>query len=148
RLTPRENQDVNQYWMCDYGRLNTFKYVNDKSTRVNSPMVKPIQDNALADVGWDDAIARVISEVKNYKPEEIGFIASPFTTLEDNYALRRFAEEVVGSPDICYIPKIIKGNEDDFLLRADKSPNSKGVEFLGIKPVSKDFVQKILQKQL
>jgi NADH-quinone oxidoreductase subunit G len=148
RLTPRENHDVNQYWMCDYGRLNTFKYVNDKSSRVNSPMVKPVQNDVLTDVEWDDATARVISEVKNYKPEEIGFIASPFTTLEDNFALLRLAEEVVGSPDICYIPKIIKGDEDDFLLRADKTPNSKGVELLGIKPVSKDFIQKILQKKL
>jgi NADH-quinone oxidoreductase subunit G len=147
RLTPRENHDVNQYWMCDYGRLETFKYVNDKSTRVNSPMVKPIQNDPLTDVEWDDAIARVISEIKNYKPEEIGFIASPFTTLEDNYALQRLAE-VVGSPEICYIPKIVKGDEDDFLLRADKTPNSKGVELLGIKPVSKSFTQRILQKQL
>ena len=34
RLTPRENMDVNQYWMCDHGRLDTFKFVNDTETRI------------------------------------------------------------------------------------------------------------------
>lgn len=155
RLTPRENQDVNQYWMCDYGRLNTFKYVNDSSTRVMSPMVRPaqerimsIQEDTLIDVAWDAAEARVISELKNYKPGEIGFIASPFTTLEDNFALKKLADEVIGSSNICYIPKIVEGDEDDFLIRADKTPNSKGLEFLGIRPITEDFVNRILDKKI
>lgn len=139
RLTPRENQDVNKYWMCDYGRLKTFKYINDKSSRVSSPMIRDIQEGTLIDSEWDNAIARTISEIKNYKPEEIGFIASAFTTLENNFVLKRFAEEVIDSRNICYIPKIAENDEDDFLIRADKTPNSKGLEFLGIKPIGSKF---------
>ena len=29
RQTPRENNDVNSAWMCDYGRLN-FHYLHDE----------------------------------------------------------------------------------------------------------------------
>lgn len=154
RLTPRENLTVNQYWMCDYGRLNTFKYVNDNNTRVNSPMMRPApesmlgKDDILVDTGWDDAIAKVIGELKNFKPEEVGFIASPLTTLEDNFAFKRFAEDVVGSSNISYIPKNVSGDEDDILIRADKTPNSTGVELLSIKPITEDYVQGILDRRL
>jgi NADH-quinone oxidoreductase subunit G len=155
RLTPRENMEVNQYWMCDYGRLNTFHFVNDAETRVNSPMMRPFEGGILNDgdyelikCDWDDAIARVIGEMKNYRPEEIGFIASPFSTLEDNFVLKRFAEEVIGTSSIGYIPQIHENDEDDFLIRADKTPNSKGLKYLGIKPLSQEFVDNIMNKKL
>jgi NADH-quinone oxidoreductase subunit G len=153
RLNPRENMDVNQYWMCDHGRLDTFRFVNDETTRVKTPLVRPSEGGLLSDgeytlkeSEWDEAIARVISEIKNYKPEEIAFIASPFSTLEDNFALKRFAEEVVGTGEIRYIPKN-DGKDDFLLLRADRTPNSTGLNYLGIKPIDKKFIDKILNKQ-
>ena len=154
RLTPRENMDVNQYWMCDYGRLNTFKYVNDEKTRVNSPMVRPLEGGILndenfelADCEWDDAIARAISELNNYIRDEIAFIASPYSTLEDNFTLKRFAKEVIGTKNIAYIPHI-EGEDDKLLLRADKTPNAAGLKYLGIKPITPKFIEKILNKQV
>jgi NADH-quinone oxidoreductase subunit G len=153
RLTPRENMDVNQYWMCDYGRLNTFKFVNDENTRVKSPMIRPLEGGLLEDGNyklreceWDDANARVISEIKNYKPEEIAFIASPYSTLEDNFALLRFAKEAVGTDSIAYIPNV-QGEDDKLLIRADKTPNASGLKFLGIKPIDNNFIKKIEGKQ-
>jgi NADH-quinone oxidoreductase subunit G len=110
--------------------------------------IMSIQEDTLIDVAWDAAEARVISELNNYKPAEIGFIASPFTTLEDNFVLKKLAGEVIGSSNICYIPKIVEGDEDDFLLRADKTPNSRGLEILGIQPISEDFISCILNKKL
>jgi len=150
RLTPRENMDVNQYWMCDYGRLNTYKFVNDETTRVNSPMKREEdvsqESGGLKECDWDDAIARVISEIKNYKAEELAFIASPFSTLEDNYVLQRFAKEIAGCDNIAYIPHI-EGEDDKLLLRADKTPNAAGLKLLGINPIDMKFIEKILNKQ-
>lgn len=155
RLTPRENMDVNQYWMCDHGRLSTFKYVNNPETRINTPMVRPLEAGILNDgrtdlekCEWDDALARVLSELKNYSAEEIAFIASPYSTLEDNYALKRFAAQVIGSENIAYIPDIVPGDEDDILIKADKTPNSTGLKYLGIKPVDSNFINKIKSKTI
>jgi NADH-quinone oxidoreductase subunit G len=151
RLIPRENMDVNQYWMCDYGRLETFKFVNDEATRVNSPMMRTegvtSETDGLIECDWDDAAARVISELKNYKPEEIAFIASPFSTLEDNFTLKRFAKEVIGTKNIAYIPNIW-GEDDKLLLRADKTPNSTGLKHLGIKPMDTKFMNKFINKEI
>jgi NADH-quinone oxidoreductase subunit G len=150
RLTPRENLDVNQYWMCDHGRLDTYKFVNDETSRVKSPMMRAedltIDGDGLAVCDWDDAISRVISEIKNYKPEEIAFIASPFSTLEDNFTLKRFANEIVGSDNIVYISKI-EGEDDRLLLRADKTANASGLKLLGIKPIDKKFIGKLLKRE-
>jgi NADH-quinone oxidoreductase subunit G len=155
RLTPRVNPDVNGYWMCDYGRLNTFNFVNDEKTRVNSPMMRPIEagilngiEYELQECQWDDAIARAIGELKNYRPEQILFIASPFSTLEDNFTLMRFAVEVIGSNNIYFIPKIIENDKDDLLLVPDKTPNSQGLKLLGIKTVTQDFIDAILKKEI
>jgi len=151
RLQPRENMAVNEYWMCDHGRLNTYKFVNDETTRVNSPMMREedvsADNDGLRQVDWDDAIARVISELKNYKAEEIAFIASPYSTLEDNFVLQRFAKEIVGTENIVYIPNI-QGEDEKMLIRADKTPNATGVELLGIKPIDMKFIEKILSKQI
>jgi NADH-quinone oxidoreductase subunit G len=151
RLIPRENMDVNQYWMCDYGRLDTYKFVNDEETRVKTPMMRAedisIDTEGLAACDWDNAISRVISEIKNYKPEEIAFIASPFSTLEDNFVLKRFANEIAETENIVYIPDI-KGEDDKLLLRADKTPNSTGLKFLGINPIDIKFIDRILNKEI
>jgi len=151
RLIPRENMDVNQYWMCDYGRLETYKFVNDEETRVKTPMMRAedisIDTEGLAACDWDNAISRVISEIKNYKPEEIAFIASPFSTLEDNFVLKRFANEIAETENIVYIPNI-KGEDDKLLLRADKTPNSTGLKFLGINPIDTRFIDRILNKEI
>ena len=155
RLTPRENMDVNQYWMCDHGRLDTFKYVNNTETRINSPMVRPLEAGILNDgrtdlekCEWDDALARILSELKNYSAEEIAFIASPYSILEDNYALKRFAAQVIGSENIAYIPDAVTGDEDDILIKSDKTPNSTGLKYLGIKPVDTGFINKIKNKTI
>jgi NADH-quinone oxidoreductase subunit G len=151
RLTPRENMDVNQYWMCDHGRLDTYKFVNDETTRVKMPMMREegsVQEGIeLKGCDWDDAIARIISEIKNYKPEEIAFIASPYSTLEDNFVLQRFAKEIVGTDNIAYIPRI-EGADDKLLLKADRTPNSGGLKLLGIKPLDTKLIDKMLNKQV
>lgn len=151
RLIPRENMDVNQYWMCDYGRLETYKFVNDEETRVKTPMMRAedisIDTEGLKACDWDNAISRVISEIKNYKPEEIAFIASPFSTLEDNFVLKRFANEIAGTENIVYIPNI-EGEDDKLLLRADKTPNAAGLKYLGIDPIDTKFIDKILNRQI
>ena len=131
RLTPRLNEEVNSYWMCDPGRLNTFKFVNGKE-RLNGPMIR--KDGALSEVGWDEAIARVVSELKSFKRSEIAGIASPFATNEDNYVFQKLMKDVLGTKNLDLVQHIREGDEDDLLIRADKTPNSTGARAVGVKP--------------
>jgi NADH-quinone oxidoreductase subunit G len=61
---------------------------------------------------------------------------------------KRFAEEVIGSKYLIYIPKIADNDEDNFLIRADKTPNSKGLELLGISSDIDNFIIQLLKKNI
>ena len=91
RIDPRENPAVNDYWLCDWGRLNTTDFVNDETTRFKSPMIKfegaSADKDELIEVNWDEAFSKTASIMKDLNPDVIMFAASPFSTLEDNYSL-------------------------------------------------------------
>ncbi len=142
RIEPRQNLDVNQYWLCDWGRLNTYKYVNDDKLRITSPIIISEETDEQIEVSWDEAISRATSELNNLKGE-ILFIASPFSTLEDNYALKKFADEIFKSDNISYIPNVDETFADELLKKADKSPNSNGLKLLGINPVTEKHIENL-----
>jgi len=122
RLTPRLNPEVNDYWMCDHGRLNTFKHIN-AGDRIHGPMVR--KEGALVEVGWDEAAASLVSELKAFKGGEIAAIGSAFATNEDNYLFRRLMNHV-GVEFFGFLPHVDPEHRDDFLITADKTPNSRG----------------------
>ncbi|MDX9759488.1 MAG: 2Fe-2S iron-sulfur cluster-binding protein [Bacteroidota bacterium] len=133
RLTPRENQEVNNFWMCDTGRLESFRHVN-APTRVDQPLLR--RDGTQRVVDWDEALAAVVSELRVFKGEQIAVIASPFDTCEDNFVAARFAREVLKTPFLDLLPHVIPGDQDDFLIREDKTPNTAGARMAGVQPDS------------
>ena len=131
RQTPRYNPEVNEYWMCDVGRLESFKHVN-VANRVKSPMIK--KNDQLVEIGWDEAIAKAASEFKGFKKSEIAVIGSAYDTNEDNYLLQKFATDVLGTRHIDFARHVDEGSQDDILLRADKTPNTLGAATVGVRP--------------
>ncbi|MCB0724909.1 MAG: (2Fe-2S)-binding protein [Ignavibacteriae bacterium] len=142
RIEPRENMDVNEYWLCDWGRLNTYKWVNNSDERIDEPQIKlsESESNSGEDrqiqVSWDEAISKAVNELKNYSADEILFVASPFSTLEDNYTLKKLAKDVVGTENIVYIPHIDGSFGDDLLRKSDMTPNSAGLKLLAIRELN------------
>lgn len=131
RLTPRENQEVNNFWMCDIGRLESFRHVN-APTRIDQPLLR--REGTQRAVDWDEALAAVVSELRVFKGEQIAFVASAFDTCEDNFVAARFAREVLKTPFIDLLPHVIAGDQDDFLIREDKTPNTAGARMVGVQP--------------
>lgn len=146
RLTPRLNENVNDYWMCDHGRINCFKFVNAQD-RINGPFVK--KEENLVSVGWDEALNYAISSIKRINPNELMVIASPFATIEDNYLLLKFTKQVLNTSNIYYLKHIKPGDQDDILIREDKTPNSTGLKLLGIKNITPDlFLEQLVQRKI
>ena len=138
RIEPRQNLNVNDYWLCDWGRLNTINNINDENLRIHSPKLKLDEESGekddLIDVNWDEAISKTVSHMRNFDKDSIAFIASPFSTLEDNYALKKFAKEVFESDNIFYMPVLDENFGDDLLRKSDMTPNTAGLKLLGINP--------------
>lgn len=131
RLVPRHNEEVNSYWMCDHGRLNTFKFVN-ADDRVDGPHLR-VEGN-LVKVGWDEAFAQAASRLKSFAKDEIAIIGSPYTTCEDNFMIAKFAKSVLGTGNLDFIRHIDPEFGDDILRKDDVTPNTLGAELIGIAP--------------
>jgi NADH-quinone oxidoreductase subunit G len=129
RLTPRQNEEVNSYWMCDNGRLNTFKNVNSDS-RIDGAFIR--KEGQLQKTDWHDAINFSAKGFKKYKGSETAFIGSAFAACEDNFVLTKLAR-ILGVTNISFAQHIISGDSDDILIREDKTPNSLGAELVGVK---------------
>lgn len=127
RLTPRTNLNVNQYWMCDNGRLNSFGHVNSDD-RIKGAHIR--KNGKLIQVGWDEAYALTVSELKNFNKDEIAFIFSTSSTLEDLYVSMKYAKSVLGVKHFGFRKPIVPNSGDDILITEDKSPNSAGAELI------------------
>ncbi len=131
RLTPRFNEVVNSYWMCDHGRVNTYKFIN-ADNRVNGPYIR--KEGSLVKVEWEEALNHAASKLKSFNRDEIAFVGSAFATCEDNYVFKKFAQSVVGSKHLDFMRHVDPGFADDILRKADVTPNTFGCELLEIAP--------------
>jgi NADH-quinone oxidoreductase subunit G len=128
RIKPRHNPDVNQWWICDEGRYG-FRWIDD-DTRLLAPLRR--KGGRDVAVGWDAALAALAVAFQRYRPEEIGILASPRMSNEDLFALQRIASHLgVGAVDY-RVPPRTPGDEDELLIRADKNPNRRGAELIGL----------------
>jgi NADH-quinone oxidoreductase subunit G len=128
RLKPRFNEDVNRWWMCDEGRYG-FGFV-DEPSRLTLPMQRDA--GGTREIGWSDAIAAVTELLGRVPADQTAIIASPRMANEDLFALRALAD-ARGVRQLGFrVPPRVPGDEDDFLIRADKNPNTRGAELVGL----------------
>jgi NADH-quinone oxidoreductase subunit G len=128
RLKPRFNADVNAWWICDVGRYH-FGFV-DAPTRLTYPVRR--HGGAPAEASWEDALASIVEVLRRCLPEEIAVLASPQLANEDLRALRRLVEVCRVQQVAFGVPPAVPGHDDDFLLRGDRNPNTRGAELIGL----------------
>ncbi len=128
RIEPRANPYVNRFWMCDYGRLN-YKFVNEN--RITEPLVRV--NDSLVRTNWQEAFDTAVERLKPFTPDEVMFIASPYTTTEDNYLFVKFAKEIFKSKNIDLLEHYDESFADNFLRCSDKTPNLIGAREVGIR---------------
>jgi NADH-quinone oxidoreductase subunit G len=132
RITPRHNEEVNDYWMPDASR-DAYKIFNEN--RVSRPSQK--LDNEQVQSSWNNAFATLAEQIEKTDKEKILFIGSPHASVEENYLLMTLSNLLAGSAPV-FTPHIIDGAGDDFLLTDDQAPNTNGCRFLGIDELNKE----------
>jgi NADH-quinone oxidoreductase subunit G len=125
RYRPRENDAINQSWMCDQGRLS-YKALNLE--RVLSPSVGRGEDRRETTAA--EALARATLQLKAMAgTAELAVLVSPLCSNEDLLAGLTFAKDALGVRQL-YVGGRPDGDADAFLMRADKNPNRKGLEWI------------------
>jgi NADH-quinone oxidoreductase subunit G len=125
RYKPRPNEQVNDYWMCDEGRLLYHRL--HAEDRLAAPRLAGEEGPAATE--WDAAFARVQELVGSDK--QIAVVGSPHATCEELFALDRFAD-AMGAVKIGFrLAGSEMGEGDDLLLSTDRTPNAEGARRLG-----------------
>ena len=128
RITPRQNREVNQYWMPDVARLVYARFNTD---RPNGPTVDGVR------VDWNAAYDAAAAAIAG---GNVLFLGSPFATVEDNYLLIRLAQ-AVGADTPGFIRHVEAGAGDEWLLTDDQAPNTAGCEMLGMRAFEGDALR-------
>jgi NADH-quinone oxidoreductase chain G len=106
RITPRENMDVNDAWICDKGRFAQDFVVHPD--RLKTPLIR--RDGELCPATWDEAfdlVARRLGDiVESSGPEAVGGLGSTHITNEANYLFQRLMRSVVGSNNVDHLDRM------------------------------------------
>jgi len=136
RLKPRDNPDVNRWWMCDQGRL-TYKDLNIRENRVAHPLGKTAE--GFQEISWENAFSAIrekISELQPTSNEVIGLVDTHASN-EELYLFKKLLKEGFDSDQLFFPDLEWEQPVSDFfinsLITSDKSPNRAGARMLGLK---------------
>jgi predicted molibdopterin-dependent oxidoreductase YjgC len=128
RLRPRENIEVNGWWMCDHGR-HDYHYINDarriivcKSGGAASMNIQEVTN----------AAGEKLLQLAKANPSSVAGLASAWLTLEEMYTFKQLFTEALGSLQIGLIAQA-PGKEEifpKFKIEGDKNPNSAGAKLV------------------
>jgi NADH-quinone oxidoreductase subunit G len=129
RHRPRDNEEVNKYWMCDEGMLSYRRAVEG---RLASSLV------IGEDASLDDALVAAKEQLAGIKsdPGRVAVVLSAQHSNEDNFALLTLARTYIGAKDV-YVSGRPLGRGDKILMSEDKNPNTRGVMQLAGMPAPK-----------
>ena len=87
RITPRNNETVNETWLSDRDRFGFEGMYSEE--RLLQPRVKT--QGAWHDIGWEQVLNLLVEQIARTDKRQIGMLASPSITLEEAYLLTRIA---------------------------------------------------------
>jgi NADH-quinone oxidoreductase subunit G len=146
RLKPRQNMEVNGWWMCDYGRLD-YEWLNE-GDRLEAPLVRDIDVESRGTkgltraVGWKDALAALLERARTLSGRGVKAVASARSSNEDLGALAQLVTALGGGQIVYRSPRapdeiVLKGFPT-LARRKDLAGNVKGADLLGMKRVGSD----------
>jgi NADH-quinone oxidoreductase subunit G len=141
RLMPIFNEHVNGHWICDEGRVSYHMSMNPE--RIVSPLL-PF-GGSLHSSSWQAAGHATFNTLKNAKGKVL-FLMGTDTSMEEAVFLMKKTTEVTGTQfDFRFfngVNNVLTSADDkklDHLLRMqDKTPNTKGLEKVGLTPLKEE----------
>jgi NADH-quinone oxidoreductase subunit G len=136
RCTPRENMQINKYWLCDEGRFN-FHYVNDEK-RIIEPMA--FEQGSWVATDWGSLID---TAKKTLAGKKVTVLVGSDLTQEEASLLQQFIPKHIPGAEMYHFgtPGILSTQNDapadQILKRKSKTSNLNGLEKLGFKGTDK-----------
>lgn len=136
RITPRHNPHINDYWMPDAGR-SAYKIYNEN--RISRPEINLDGDKVKS--SWNNALLTVAETLGTAKTGDVLVLGSAHASVEDNFALNKFFTGL-GHNQAKFVPNILAGTGDGFLITDDQAPNTNGCKFIGLEEITSEELLK------
>ena len=142
RIKPRFNPNVNEWWLCDEGRYGFSWLDRARLQKVRGPS---------PDASWEQALTAISQAVA--RPGEkragarMGVIASTQLTNEELFLIREILRDSLGARVSAAFGQK-PGSSDDFLIKADKTPNTQGATLLGLADSAGSDAAQIVEEAL
>ncbi|MBI3992440.1 MAG: molybdopterin-dependent oxidoreductase [Candidatus Lambdaproteobacteria bacterium] len=140
RLKPRQNPEVNRWWMCDEGRVG-FHPLNERKQRLMEPQARV--SGELRTASWEavyGALAKRFKDIGAKGAQALGLVDTHATN-EELHLFRKLLADGFGSRAIHF--PLRKGEQQEHpprevvdpfiytLITTDKSPNTAGAQAAG-----------------
>lgn len=113
RIMPRQNEAVNEIWICDKGRFG--HHFNGSPQRLLRPLVR--KQGELVETSWHEALQLVAHKFevikKSHSGQVFGGIAGARLSNEDLYLFQKFFREVIGTHNIDHRVGLSAAFEDE-----------------------------------
>jgi len=119
RLRPRDNADVNKFWMCDDGMMTYMRHDTDRLL-----MSTAGRGEDRMPVGEDEALGLAAEQLKNVEGATLAVVLSAQHSTEDNLALAKLAGAL--DADRLYLAALGGWEGDEILRSDDNNPNRAG----------------------
>ncbi len=133
RVKPRDNADVNKWWITDEVRYG-WKFVHSEN-RLKLPAIKGrdafVADDAAA--AWSDALIATMNTLEGAVKNggRLGVMVSPMLTCEDAFLLASTILSIDAQAELALGPIPVLGEDKTFpggfTMYAEKAPNARGV---------------------
>jgi NADH-quinone oxidoreductase subunit G len=139
RYKPRFNPDVNDYWMCDYGRGTFQRY--RALPRLAAPRLR--KAGQVTHVSWKDGLDALFSKLRvRGNDGHAAILGSGFLTTEEAYLWSLVATQIATPHRAVWVdsgPARTIPNPQGGITGRDAAPNRRGAELAGLTPGTEGF---------
>ncbi|MBL4592148.1 MAG: molybdopterin-dependent oxidoreductase, partial [Phycisphaerales bacterium] len=135
RIRPRDNMDINTWWMTDEVRYG-WKFVHSED-RITAPTRR--EHGMMVPASWQGAYNQVLRVFKAAKEagKKTAIVVSPMLTTEEAFGLVQMIRALDAEASLFFGPVPMQGEDQQFAnpnadkpftMRAEKAPNARGIK--------------------
>lgn len=141
RQVPVFNEKVNGHWMCDEGRVAYHTYADPN--RIIAPLLESKgESNQLTATTWETTLSAVLGILRS--TSSVSFVIGTDATNEEAKLLKEEIPKLLTTGKVKFFyhnGHVLNAKEnkplDKLLRQSDKTPNTLGIEALGLHPFDK-----------
>jgi len=140
RLKSRENSEVNEYWICDFGRYG-YKYLDEERLE----KIVQNKNGKQTVLSWEKAYLVLVEKIKalflRKKISRMAVICHTGLSNEELFLIRKIFGDILQVEKI-FIADPPQGEKDNLLLTAERTANRRGAEEIGFdfKPLDLEVI--------